>query len=121
MATETWGFDIAHSSVKFSVRHLMVSKVHGRFAQWEGNLLFDEAKPSRSRVSVRIDASSIETKEKDRDAHLWPGSGSIDWEQAIELLQSSPHRPPLLLEIEGDEKTSVSEKMSETFTKLEKN
>jgi polyisoprenoid-binding protein YceI len=70
MATETWGFDLAHSSVKFSVRHLMVSKVHGRFAQWEGDFVFDEANPSRSRVSVRIDAASIETKEKDRDAHL---------------------------------------------------
>jgi polyisoprenoid-binding protein YceI len=70
MATETWGFDFVHSSVHFSVRHLMVSRVHGRFARWEGEFVFDEADPSRSRVSVRIDASSVETREQDRDAHL---------------------------------------------------
>jgi polyisoprenoid-binding protein YceI len=73
MATETWGFDLVHSSIKFSVRHLMVSKVHGRFGQWEGHFEFDEANPSRSRASVRIDAASIETKEKDRDTHLRSG------------------------------------------------
>jgi polyisoprenoid-binding protein YceI len=71
MATgTTWGFDLVHSSVKFSVRHLMVSRVHGRFADWAGEFVFDEANPSHSQVSVRIDAASIETKEKNRDTHL---------------------------------------------------
>src|SRR5579862_4653701 len=38
MALERWGFDLAHSSVSFWVRHLMVSKVHGRFTTWKGSL-----------------------------------------------------------------------------------
>jgi polyisoprenoid-binding protein YceI len=70
MAIETWTFDLAHSSINFSVRHLMVSKVHGRFGKWEGDFRFDEDDPARSQVRVRIDAASIETQQKERDAHL---------------------------------------------------
>lgn len=56
---------------------------------------------------------------KDRDTHLWPGNGSIDWKAAMELLRSAPNTPPLLLEIEGDEKSNVVERMSAAFDKLE--
>lgn len=70
MAKETWGFDIAHSSVNFWVRHLMVSKVHGRFTKWSGSFEFDEANPAASHVDVQIDAASIDTKEPQRDGHL---------------------------------------------------
>jgi polyisoprenoid-binding protein YceI len=70
MALETWSFDLVHSSVGFWVRHLMVSKVHGRFASFSGSLAFDEANPQASRVEVTIDAASIDTKEPQRDAHL---------------------------------------------------
>ncbi len=54
-----------------------------------------------------------------RDSHLWPGAGTIDWKEAMELLRSAPHTPPLLLEIEEDEKVNPIEKMGETFEKLE--
>ena len=70
MSKEKWGFDIAHSSVNFWIRHLMVSKVHGRFTQWTGAFEFDEADPAASHVEVQIDASSIDTKELQRDTHL---------------------------------------------------
>ena len=66
-----------------------------------------------------IHSTHVHDNIKDRDSHLWPGSGSIDWKQAVELLRSAPHTPPLLLEIEGDEKLNPVEKMSETFEKLE--
>ena len=70
MTTNTWNFDLTHSSVNFHVRHLMVSKVHGRFSLWSGSLELDEADLTKSRVEVSIDATSIDTKEEKRDAHL---------------------------------------------------
>ncbi|MBZ5600558.1 MAG: sugar phosphate isomerase/epimerase [Acidobacteriia bacterium] len=66
-----------------------------------------------------IRSTHVHDNNKDRDSHLWPGKGSIDWKQAMELLRSAPHTPPLLLEIEGDEKINVPEEMKETFRKLE--
>jgi polyisoprenoid-binding protein YceI len=56
--------------IQFWVRHLMVAKVHGRFATWRGALLFDEQTPENSRLEVEIEAASIDTKEPQRDAHL---------------------------------------------------
>ncbi len=56
---------------------------------------------------------------KDRDSHLWPGCGNIDWGETIELLRISPHVLALLLEIEGVEGEKVSEKMVAAFSKLE--
>src|ERR1043165_4645286 len=70
MTATTWDFDLSHSSVNFHVRHLMVSKVHGRFQSWSGNLVIDNDDITRSRVNVEIDAASIDTKEEKRDAHL---------------------------------------------------
>ena len=55
---------------------------------------------------------------RDRDAHFWPGDGNIDWREAMDLLQSAPQAPPLLLEIEQDPNKSVPEMMEKTFRKL---
>jgi polyisoprenoid-binding protein YceI len=70
MALENWNFDTVHSSVNFWVRHLMVSKVHGRFTKWSGSLAFDDKAPEASRLSVEIDAASVDTREQQRDGHL---------------------------------------------------
>jgi len=70
MALEKWDFDLVHSSINFWVRHLMVSKVHGRFTKWTGKLEVDDKNPANSRVEVQIDAASIDTQEAPRDAHL---------------------------------------------------
>jgi polyisoprenoid-binding protein YceI len=70
MPAEKWEFDLVHSSINFWVRHLMVSKVHGRFGKWSGSLAFDEKDPSTASVEVTIDAGTIETKEAQRDEHL---------------------------------------------------
>jgi len=67
-----------------------------------------------------IRSTHVHDNAGDRDAHLWPGKGSIDWKQAMELMRAAPHTPPLLLEIEADEKINPVERMAETFTELEK-
>jgi len=66
-----------------------------------------------------IQSTHVHDNNKDKDSHLWPGDGSIDWKQAVDLLRSAPHEPPLLLEIEGDEKASPLEKIQKTFEKLD--
>lgn len=70
MSTSQWDFDLTHSSINFHVRHLMVSKVHGRFTAWSGTLELDEQDLTKSRIDVSIDAASIDTKDEKRDAHL---------------------------------------------------
>ena len=68
--TNTWDIDVSHSAIHFHVRHMVISKVHGRFAKWAGTVNLDEQDPTRSAVDVRIDAASIDTQVADRDAHL---------------------------------------------------
>jgi polyisoprenoid-binding protein YceI len=70
MARERWRFDPKHSVIGFRVRHLMIANVHGRFERWEGAIEIDRDEPERSRIELAIDASSIDTREPQRDAHL---------------------------------------------------
>jgi sugar phosphate isomerase/epimerase len=66
-----------------------------------------------------IHSTHIHDNAKDKDSHFWPGAGTIDWKQSMELLRSAPHIPPLLLEIEEQDKIDPTEKMGEVFGKLE--
>ncbi|HXH56963.1 YceI family protein [Iamia sp.] len=61
--------DTSHSELTFSVRHMMVSKVRGRFGTVQGTIVFAED-PLASSVSIDIDVASIDTHAPDRDAHL---------------------------------------------------
>jgi len=70
MRTERWEIDSSHSSVHFSVRHLVIAKVRGSFARWSGTVHVPDGDFSRATVAVTIDASSIDTGVADRDAHL---------------------------------------------------
>ena len=70
MRTERWEIDSSHSSVHFSVRHLVIAKVRGSFTRWSGTLQAPDGDFSKATVEVAIDASSIDTGVKDRDAHL---------------------------------------------------
>jgi polyisoprenoid-binding protein YceI len=70
MALQQWVIDPAHSRIGFHVRHLMISNVHGRFDKWAGVLELDPELTTQSRVHVKIDAESIDTREPQRDAHL---------------------------------------------------
>ena len=66
----TWGIDPVHSAVEFSVRHLMISTVKGRFAEVSGTVRTDDAEPARGEVDITIGAASIDTRQPQRDAHL---------------------------------------------------
>ncbi|MGH2721928.1 MAG: YceI family protein [Actinomycetota bacterium] len=65
----TWKIDNTHTAVGFTVRHLMVSKVRGSFTRYDGSITIGET-PEQSSVEVTIDASSIDTRDETRDAHL---------------------------------------------------
>jgi polyisoprenoid-binding protein YceI len=64
-----WDLDLVHSEVGFSVRHMMVSKVRGKFTKVEGQIVTAE-NPTDSSVSATVDLSSIDTGNPDRDNHL---------------------------------------------------
>ncbi|WP_298819544.1 YceI family protein [Chloroflexus sp.] len=66
----TWIIDASHSTITFSVRHMMISKVRGRFSRFDGTVHFDEQNPTNSSVNVTIDATSIDTRDERRDGHL---------------------------------------------------
>src|SRR6476619_5091398 len=67
--TGTWVIDPAHSEVGFTVRHLMLSKVRGRFRSFEGRFVTGD-EPLDSSVEATIDLASIDTNNPDRDAHV---------------------------------------------------
>jgi len=70
MSTERWEIDSSHSSLHFSVRHLVIAKVRGTFARWSGTVEVPDGDFAKATVAVTIDASSIETGVADRDGHL---------------------------------------------------
>ena len=70
MTTNNWNLDTVHSGINFSVRHMVVSKVRGRFTKFTGNVELDESDLARSVVEATIDASSIDTGTAQRDDHL---------------------------------------------------
>ena len=71
-ATETtiWQLDTTHSSVEFSVKHMMMTTVRGRFKELEATLRGDRDHPEDAGVDVSINVASIDTGVADRDAHL---------------------------------------------------
>jgi len=66
----TWTIDSAHTEINFSVRHMMISNVHGQFQKFSGTIEFDETNPANTKVAVQIDVASINTRDEKRDAHL---------------------------------------------------
>ena len=65
-----WRIDPAHTSVQFSVRHLMMTNVRGVFSKATGTVTLDESDFTRSEIDVDIDVASIDTRERQRDDHL---------------------------------------------------
>jgi polyisoprenoid-binding protein YceI len=70
--TTTYTIDKAHSEATFQVRHLL-TRVRGRFSDFEGTIRYDSENPERSSVNATIQATSIDTNEADRDTHLRSG------------------------------------------------
>jgi polyisoprenoid-binding protein YceI len=65
-----WVLDPSHTSAKFTARHMMITNVNGTFDRVSGSIDFNEAEPEKTVVDVKIDASSINTKDEKRDGHL---------------------------------------------------
>jgi polyisoprenoid-binding protein YceI len=65
----TWQVDSSHSSVEFTARHLMVSKVRGRFTSFSGTIEVAED-PLQSSLQASVDLASVETHDEKRDGHL---------------------------------------------------
>jgi polyisoprenoid-binding protein YceI len=68
--TSTWISDPAHSEVDFTITHLSISNVHGRFGKVAATLAFDQADVTKSTVSAIIDVSTVDTSEDARNNHL---------------------------------------------------
>jgi polyisoprenoid-binding protein YceI len=65
----TWEIDPVHSEVSFVVRHLVVSRIRGRFNRFSGTIVTNED-ITRTSVTLSIDAASIDTNESNRDNHV---------------------------------------------------
>lgn len=100
-ATGTWTIDPTHTSVGFSIRHLVAAKVRGRFDSFEGTIQIGET-PEQSSVTVTIAVASLDTGVADRDAHLKSGD-FFDVESHPEMtFESTDVRPTDDgLEVEG--------------------
>ncbi len=55
----------------------------------------------------------------DRDAHMWPGDGTINWSETMGLLRSAPQQPSLVMEINAEDKPHIAQRVNETIHKLE--
>ena len=69
-AMTTYQIDTSHSNIDFSIRHLVIAKVRGRFTQFSGTVELDDADITNSAVRAEIVAASISTNEAKRDEHL---------------------------------------------------
>jgi len=69
-AQTPWQIDATHTEVEFSVRHLMISNVKGRFANVAGSLALDDTNPNKVALDVTIAVPTLDTRNEQRDAHL---------------------------------------------------
>ncbi len=67
---DTWQIDPAHTSVEFTVRHMMISNVKGQFEKTSGTVTTDGNNPTSAVIDATIDAASVDTRVAKRDAHL---------------------------------------------------
>lgn len=65
-----WNIDPVHSEIGFSVKHMMVSNVRGRFNDVTGHIDFNENDPSTAKIDVEINTHSVDTRQEQRDNHL---------------------------------------------------
>ena len=65
----TYALDKGHTTVEFVGRHLMITKVRGRFTDFDGHIVIGET-PQQSSVEVTIDTASVDTSDEKRDGHL---------------------------------------------------
>jgi polyisoprenoid-binding protein YceI len=66
----TWTIDPSHSTIEFVAKHMMITTVKGRFAEFTGAVVADEERLADSSVEVTMQAASLDTRSEQRDAHL---------------------------------------------------
>jgi polyisoprenoid-binding protein YceI len=66
----TWELDPAHSTIGFSIRHMMISSVRGQFRTFTGKATGDPKTPDKAQIEASIDVASIDTANEKRDGHL---------------------------------------------------
>lgn len=69
-SASSWELDASHSVLGFSVKHMMISNVHGRFDKATGTLELDDKDITKSSVKIEIEVGSVNTNEAKRDGHL---------------------------------------------------
>lgn len=67
---DSWSFDKVHSSIGFSVRHMVISKTNGSFGDYSGKVVFDGKNVENGSVEITIQMNSLDTKNEKRDGHL---------------------------------------------------
>ena len=65
----TYSIDKSHTTVEFVARHLMISKVRGRFTDYDGTIVIGQG-PEDTSVEVSVDLASVDTNDPKRDEHL---------------------------------------------------
>ena len=68
--TGTYDLDTTHSTIGFTVRHAMVTKVRGSFNDFQATLTVNQENPADSKVEATVETGSVDTRNADRDAHL---------------------------------------------------
>jgi polyisoprenoid-binding protein YceI len=68
--TSTWTSDPNHSEVDFSITHMTISNVHGRFGHVNATIAYNEADVTKSTVNATIDVTGVDTGEEARNTHL---------------------------------------------------
>ena len=68
--SQTWKIDTAHSSVRFTVRHMVISEVAGLFKEYDATLIISKKDFSDAKLEVTIKTHSIDTGNEDRDISL---------------------------------------------------
>jgi polyisoprenoid-binding protein YceI len=70
LAADKYSIDPVHCHIGFSVRHLVINNIRGRFTDYEGSIIYDEQDITRSSVEITIKAQSVNTDVQPRDEHL---------------------------------------------------
>ena len=98
-----YSIDVSHSRLGFSARHAMVTTVRGAFKDFEGTATINTADPGASKVSLTIDAGSIDTGSADRDGHLRSGDFfDIDAHKQLTFVSTRVERDGSEWAITGD-------------------
>ncbi|OPA79382.1 hypothetical protein BVG16_09885 [Paenibacillus selenitireducens] len=70
MSNSKWAVDVAHSSIDFTIKHMMIAKVKGSFHTFEAQIVADPEDLTTAKINFNVDLGSVDTRNNDRDNHL---------------------------------------------------